>query len=835
MAWRDSRRQRNRLLLFVASIVVGIAALVAIDSFGDNLQRDIDREAKTLLGADLVIEGNQPLPDSLLPLVDSLGASRRAEAVNFVSMVFFPREQRTRLAQIRAVEGGFPFYGSLATTPPEAAGAFGAGAEALVEKTLMLQFGVEPGDSVQVGNQTFEVLGQLDAAPGRAGIAGSIAPVVLIPKRFLEATGLIQPGSRVFYQYYFQFPEDAEVDLLAAEWLEPALRDGPFDYETVASRQEDISEAFSNLTTFLNLVAFIALLLGCIGVASSVHIYLKEKHHTIAVLRCLGMRSRQALQIYLVQVLVLGLGGSALGVVLGSLLQFSLPYVLGDFLPLQQVSTDLSWAAAGAGLLTGLLVTVLFALLPLVKVRRVPPLKTLRASFEGEADGKDPLRWVVIGLIVVFVCSFTVVRTGELRALSFPVALGVAFALLAGVARLLTWSLRRFFPRHWSYLWRQSIANLYRPNNQTLLLLVTIGLGTLLIATLFFVQDLLLKQVEFAGAGNQPNMIVFDIQTPQREAVASLARDHELPLLQQVPIVTMRLEAIDGKTKQEARADSTRRISRWVFDREYRVTYRDTLIESEKIIEGTWHGEVGPDGTIYVSIAENIADNMQVKPGSRLTWNVQGARLETVVGSIRKVDFNRVQTNFFVVFPKGVLEQAPQFHVIVSRAASEAQSAAFQRAAVQAFPNVSVIDLSQILKAVESVLDKVSFVIRFMALFSILTGFIVLISSVALSRFQRIRESVLLRTLGAVRRQILAINALEYLILGFLGALTGVGLSVLFSWALARWELEIPFEPNWLPVLTVLLVIPLLTVGIGLLNSRAVVTQSPLEVLRKEL
>ncbi|RMF30994.1 MAG: ABC transporter permease, partial [Bacteroidetes bacterium] len=172
MAWRDSRRQRNRLLLFVASIVVGIAALVAIDSFGDNLQRDIDREAKTLLGADLVIEGNQPLPDSLLPLVDSLGASRRAEAVNFVSMVFFPREQRTRLAQIRAVEGGFPFYGSLATTPPEAAGAFGAGAEALVEKTLMLQFGVEPGDSVQVGNQTFEVLGQLDAAPGRAGIAG---------------------------------------------------------------------------------------------------------------------------------------------------------------------------------------------------------------------------------------------------------------------------------------------------------------------------------------------------------------------------------------------------------------------------------------------------------------------------------------------------------------------------------------------------------------------------------------------------------------------------------------------------------------------------------------
>jgi putative ABC transport system permease protein len=324
----------------------------------------------------------------------------------------------------------------------------------------------------------------------------------------------------------------------------------------------------------------------------------------------------------------------------------------------------------------------------------------------------------------------------------------------------------------------------------------------------------------------------------------------------------MRVENIEGVTKEMNRQDTLgRKLDRerrqnerrggreegtpgrdensfrrdWVYEREYRVTYRDSIIDTEEIVEGTWRGKVGEDGIIYVSIADNVADNMKVKIGSKITFNVQGALIETVVGSIRKVDFRRVQTNFLVVFPKGVLEEAPQFYVVISRVESEEQSAKYQQVLVKNFPNVSVIDLTQILNSVETVLNKVSFVIRFMAFFSILTGLVVLISSVVLSKFQRIQESVLLRTLGANRRQIIRINALEYFLLGSLATLTGIGLSIVASFVLAKWQLKIPYTPNLWPVVIVFICITVLTMLIGLLNSREVISKPPLEVLRKEV
>jgi putative ABC transport system permease protein len=273
----------------------------------------------------------------------------------------------------------------------------------------------------------------------------------------------------------------------------------------------------------------------------------------------------------------------------------------------------------------------------------------------------------------------------------------------------------------------------------------------------------------------------------------------------------------------------------WVYEREYRCTYRDSLIDTEEIVEGEWHGTVGPDGVIYVSLADNVARGMRAKVGSKLVFNVQGSLVEAVVGSIRTVDFRRVQTNFFIVFPKGALEEAPQSYVVLSRVESEEQSARFQQALVERFPDVTVVDLTQILKTVRTVLDKVSFVIRFMALFSILTGLVVLISSVVLSKFQRIQESVLLRTLGALRRQIIRISLVEYFLLGTLATLTGIGLSIVGSYALAKFALDIPYEPDLWPAAVTFLAITGLTVLIGLLNSRDVVRKPPLEVLRKEV
>ena len=831
MAWRDSRRSRGRLLLFISSIVIGIAALVAIQSFGENLQNDIDAEAQTLLGADLALELNQPPSDSLLEWMNGLG-TEQARTVSFVSMAYFPGSDNTRLASIQALEGDFPFYGELVTEPAAAGRDFVSGPKALVDQSMMEQYGAAVGDSVKIGQLTFQIAGRVLSAPGRTGINAAIAPVIYIPIDWLESTGLVQRGSRINYNYFFKFDPDFDIDQLLEE-NEAMLDAERVDDDTVEDRKRSIGNALGNFTTFLNLVAFVALLLGCIGVASAVHIYIKDKVPTVAVLRCLGASGRQAFLIYLIQVAVMGLLGTILGVVAGSILQLALPVVMADFLPVENISTDVSWKAVVQGLMTGLGISILFTLLPLLRIRRTSPLRTLRAVGD-EKMPSDPLRWLIYGLIALFVALFTYWQTESWQdTLVFPLGLAAALGILALVAQGFIWLLRRFFPRNWSFVWRQSLANLFRPNNQTLILLVSIGLGTALLATLFFTRDLLLDQVRLTGSGDRPNMVLFDIQTSQKEAVAQLVKQNDLPLLQEVPIVTMRLETSRGITKTQNEADTTSEVRNWVFNREYRVTYRDTLIDSETIVEGEWHGEKAQDGTIYVSIAQNIAEDMQAEIGDDLVFNVQGRTIETVVSSIREVDFRRVQTNFFVVFPSGVLENAPQFHVVITRTPNQQQSIAFQSALVQGFPNVSVVDLSMILKTVDEILNKVAFVVRFMALFSILTGLLVLISSVLLSKYQRIRESVLLRTIGAKRAQILWINGLEYFILGSLATVTGLFLAVIGAWALAYFQLDIPFRPNLWPALYSYAIITGLTVVIGLFNSREIVREPPLEVLRR--
>jgi len=586
----------------------------------------------------------------------------------------------------------------------------------------------------------------------------------------------------------------------------------------------------------LNLVGFVALLLGCIGVASSVHIYVKDKLSTVAILRCLGVSGRQSLFIYLTQIFAIGLIGAIVGAALGSFLQYLLPIVLGEFLPLENVSNDISLRAMGLGIITGLGIAILFALLPLLAIRKTSPLRTLRASFEDDTSGSDPIRWLIYGLIVLFIGGFTYLQTEDiLTSVLMLVGIGVAFLLLIGVASLLIFIVKKFFPTRWSYVWRQGIANLFRPNNQTLILMVSIGLGTALISTLFFTQDILLNQVAMTGSDNQPNIIIFDIQSSQKEAVSKMVTENDMPLIQEVPIVTMRVDNINGVTKKQYLQDTTSTVRRWAYNREYRVTYRDTMIETETILDGKWHNEMPDNDTIYISIAERVADAMNAKIGTKIAFNVQGTLIETVVSSIREIDFGRVQTNFFVVFPSGILEMAPQFHVVVSRVETEQQSGAFQQSLVKAFPNVSAIDLTQILKSVDDILTKVSFVIRFMALFSILTGLLVLISSIVLSKYQRIQESVLLRTLGARASQIRWINVMEYFLLGTLATLTGILLSVVGSWLLAKYSFKIPFVPNWWSPFWLFFIVTTLTILIGMLNNREVITKPPLEVLRKEV
>lgn len=830
MAWRDGKASGKRLLLFMGSIILGIAAVVAIQSFSKNLKENIVLQSKALMGADYIIDSNQLPTEKVQKIIDSLGSSGRE--VNFASMAAFPKNGRSKLVQVRGIEGAFPLYGELETVPVSAAKAYRSQNGALVDATLMLQFKLKPGDSVKVGALTFPIIGSVVSAPGSSAISATVAPPVILPFNFIEGTGLLQTGSRMKYNYYFKEAPSFDVEALD-KVIDPILDAENADFDSHTSVSQRLGRRYENFARFLNLVAFIALLLGCVGIASSVHIYIKEKLRGIAVLKCLGATRKQTFSIFLIQIAVLGFIGGLIGTLSGVALQQTFPLFLQDFLPFS-VEIAITPQPIIMGLLLGIFMSVLFALFPLLATWYVSPLEVLRIQESSAPKSRKAAVFVLLSIMAFIFCfSFWLLKDWR-YALAFVLGILVTFSILAGISLLFMKGIKKYFPSSWGFIARQSLLNLYRPNNQTMVLILAIGVGSFLISTLYFTKDILLAKATLEENMKSPNIILLDVQTNQKEEVANTITPKGLPILANIPIITMRMHSIKGKPVNDIRLDTTSTVNQWILNHEFRVTYRDSMIPSEKLAFGKWENEFPENGPIPISLSDNVARDAQVVIGDTLMFNVQGVLMETTVASIRTVDWGRMQLNFSVVFPEGILENAPQFHVITTNVPDEKASAQLQRELVDKFPNVSVIDLRQVLTVIQGILDKISWVINFMAFFSILTGIIVLIGSVRTSKYQRIKESVLLRTLGAKSNQILKITALEYLYLGLLGSGIGIFLSLISSQLLAWLVFDSPFIPSWVPFVILLPGITLLVLFIGLINSRSVLNSPPLEVLRKE-
>lgn len=830
MAWRDAKASRVRLLLFMASIILGIAAVVSIQLFSTNLKDNIQRQSKALMGADYIIDSRQVPTERAQAIIDSLKPD--ASEVNFVSMIAFPKNGGAKLVKVRGLQGDFPFYGTIDTEPASAAANYQDFGGALVDATLLLQFNVQPGDSIKVGELTLPIAGALKAIPGSTAISTSVAPPVVIPYRFIEDTKLLQFGSRKEFQFFYKASDTLNLERFENK-LEPLLEAENADLDTHTGTSRRLGRRYDNVGKFLNLAAFIALLLGCIGIASSVHIYIKEKLRAIAVLKCMGASRLQSFLIFLIQISGIGIVGGLIGSLIGVGLQELFPYLLKDFLPFA-VEITISAQPIVIGVFLGLFMSVLFALLPLLRTWYVSPLEVLRVDEHASQEPKK-VRLLVFAVILVFLFLFSFwLLQDATYAFGFVFATLITFSILAGIALLCIKGIRKFFPKRWGFTARQSLLNLFRPNNQTVVLVVAIGLGTFLISTLYFTKDILLSKTEVGQTSENANIIILDVQSQQRDAVAKSIEENSLPILDNIPLVTMRMHRIKDQLVNDLRQDTTRQVRGWILNHEFRTTYRDELIASEELLEGVWTPELANEDPVVISISDNLAADAKVGIGDVIVFNVQGVLMETTVGSIRKVDWGRLQLNFSIVFPKGVLEQAPQFSVFTTAVVDEISSANLQRDLVAQFPNVSIIDLRQVYSIVEDILDKVAWIINFMAFFSIITGIIVLIGSVRTSKYQRIKESVLLRTLGAKNTQILQISAFEYVFLGLLGSLVGILLALLSSLCLALFVFNEPFVPSLIPFLVFLPGITLLVVGIGLSNIQTVLRSSPLEVLRRE-
>lgn len=830
MAWRDAKASKVRLLLFMASIILGIAAVVSIQLFSENLKDNIQRQSKALMGADFIIDSEQIPNERAQAIIDSLKPD--ASEVNFVSMINFPKNGGTKLVVVRGLEGGFPFYGTIDTQPVSAASTYQEEGGALVDATLLLQFDIKPGDSIKIGEITLPISGALKAIPGSTAISSSVAPPIVIPYRYIEKTNLLQFGSRKEYQFFYKAPT---VDLAKLEKdLQPSLEEENADLDTHTSTSQRLGKRYENVGKFLNLAAFIALLLGCVGIASSVNIYIKEKLKAIAVLKCLGATRKQSFFIFLIQISGIGIVGGLIGTAIGAGIQELFPYILKEFLPFD-VDIQITAQPLIMGVLLGFFMSVLFALLPLLRTWYVSPLEVLRI---GEVASEKPKKATIVVFIVIllFLFSFSFwLLKDALFALTFVLGILVTFAILTGISILSMKVVRRYFPKRAGFTVRQSLLNLFRPNNQTVVLIVAIGLGTFLVSTLYFTKDILLSKTSVGETSATANLITLDVQKDQLTDIVKTFETNDLELINNIPLVTMRMHSIKGVLVNTLRTDSTSQVRRWLLNHEFRTTYRDSLLASEELVAGEWTPSQSAKDPIKISISDNIASDANLTVGDPVVFNVQGVLMETTVGSIRKVDWGQLQLNFSVVFPKGVLENAPQFNVLTTNVPTAERSAALQRDLVSKFPNVTIIDLRQMYTIIEDIIDKVSWIINFMAFFSIVTGIIVLIGSVRNSKYQRIKESVLLRTLGAKNSQILKISALEYLFLGMIGSLVGILLALVSSLLLALFVFKEPFVPSIIPFIVFLPGISALVLGIGLSNIRSVLSSSPLEVLRKEV
>ena len=840
LAWKESRTARRRLLLYMSSIALGVAALVAIDSFADNLTKSVREQSRSLLGGDASLSTRAEMTPAADSLIDSLGRSGMtiAKVVQFPSMAAITNTGNTRLVQVRGVTNTYPLYGEVITEPATAFARIRSEHAAIVDPGLLVSLNARVGDSVSLGYSTFVIAGTLRQVPGDAGFVSVVGPRVFISTQWLDETRLLSFGSRASYETLLKMPSTIQAPAWAKK-NKPALEKLKLRVRTAAESEATVTEAISTLGSFLGLVGLVALLLGGIGVASGVHAFIRRKQETIAVLRCLGATSGQVLLVYGLQAALMGLAGAAVGAALGVAIQLALPGLVREMLPVD-VTVSLSPIAIVSGLGVGVWVALAFALRPLVGVRNISPLQVLRTEVDASARMKWYKDWrgllVTLGIVISVVALAISRANGLLPGLAISGAISVVLLLLLGSASLLMWVARRVMRAGWPYVMRQGVANLYRPSNQTRSVVLSLGFGAFLVSTLYLLQTTLLSRFTVDAAASGGNVLFYDVQDDQGAGMDTIIAGAGQKLVQRVPIVTMRLSEVKGVPVKVAQAAAEKlKKAPWPYSREYRSSYRDTLVKSETLMSGKWFDKApaAPSGMFRVSIDESIAEDLLIKVGDVLTWNVQGAMVKTVVSSTRKVNFARFEPNFFVVFEPDAIKEAPKQFAVIANVVGDSAVAALQRDVVRKYPNVSSLDISLITRTITNILDKVSSAIRFMALFALIMGVPVLVSAVAATRRERLREGVLLKVLGATRAQIGRIMVSEYAVLGLLGALAGMLLGIGGAWGLAHFQFKVPFVMAWTPALAIAGLLLGITILVGVLTGREVFRETPMAALRE--
>ena len=835
MAAREMRASWQRLLFFFVCIAVGVGAIVALRSVIQSVRATFDGEARSLIAADAIIASNRPLSDASLKKIAERLQAAGAESTRSVELPTMVRpadkEGRARMVELRAVEQGFPYYGRMklgSGVPYDHSLLRGFGV--LVRPELLAQLDLAVGDRLSIGSQQFTIRGVIEGEPGRRLGAFSIGPRVFVDLADLEKIGLTGYGSRASMQRLLKVPP-AAFDKLVVDLRADLVNDFA-RVRSYKATEDDIGEDFTRAENYLSLVGLVIVILGGIGVSSVTRVFVQQKMKSIAVLKCVGGRSSQLLAIYVAQVAMLGLAGSLLGVGLAALAMRAIPSYLAGAMPGVEITYALTVPAVLQGLGIGLLVSLLFSLVPLLDVRHVKPSLLLRD--EPHPRRVDVTQIAVTVFVVAGLVGLTVWQAGSLQ-IGLVVAGG--FAATTVVLHLAgTLLIRAIAPlsKSKAFALRHAVLQLRRPGSQMRIVLLAVGLGSFFIIGVRSLQQNLIDQFAVNINPESPDMFLLDIQQDQVERVrAAIAahQPHASPRL--LPVLRARVVGVEGREVNLENYEDVR--GRGSLGREYTITYRDVLERNERVVAGTiW--EPTPSDEPEVSIEQFINESFKINIGDTVRFDVLGRIIAAKVTSVRFVEWSDSRAGgFMFVFRPGVLEKAPHSFIgFLKGPAEAADRARLQTALVGAAPNLSVIDGREIIDAIKTVVDNVTLAVTVVGTLVLLSGLLILIGAVAMTKFRRVYEAAIFKTLGATRRLIATVLLLEYGLLGLLAGGIGAAGAIGLTWAISRYALDIPFRPLYALSAIGVIATALLVAAIGVISSWEVLQRKPLATLRAE-
>jgi len=858
MARREIRSSWKRLLFFFLCIGIGVGAIVALRSTIQNVNAAMVSEARNILTADVQVDSTREMNEATLATIARItaasgveGQTQTVEASTMLRPASSEREGAL-MVELKGIDAPYPLYGEFKLANGDVfTHALLADNGVVVAASLLERLRLGVGDEVRIGTATFQIRGVIGQEPGATG-GFRLGPRVFIAREAIAQTGLTGFGSRARHKVLLKVPPGRMFALVVN--LRSALKDNFVTVRTYQNSQEGLNEQYTRAENYLSLAGLVILVLGGIGVSNVTRVFIEQKKRTIAVLKCVGASSRMIAGVYLAQVLALGFAGSLFGVVLARAALLFVAQRFAETLP-PGMSYELTWSAIAQGLTLGLLISLLFSALPLLRVRRIKPNMLLRedAAAGGDAQADMKGNWLGrlrgaaslrrIGLIgmpralVAFgvACGLVALAAWQAGSIRVGVFFVAGLALTAGAlhltAMLVIHLVRR--ARHVrSFALRHAVNSLYRPGNQTRVVVLAVGLGAFLVIATQSLQQNLVREFDPAARAQLPNMFLIDVQKDQKEGVEELVAQAtgERPTL--VPTVRMRIAAINGRNINPDNRTETGRAQRGMMGREYVVTYRPQLEANETIVAGAFW-DAAPSGEPEVSIEEGMRGLAGLDLGGTITFDITGRRLTARVTSIRRVDWRNSRTGFLVLFRPGALENAPQMLIApINGPATDAERGRFQRALLDKYPNISVIDVADIMRAVTRILNNVTLAVSFIGGFVLLSGVLILVGSIAMTKWQRIYEAAVLKTLGAKRKVLLSIMLAEYGLLGLVAGTVGTLAAIALSYSLSRFVFEIPwsFTP-WL-YLSGLGATVLLVAAVGALSSFDALTRKPLGVLR---